>query len=615
MPMTFDERAAAVQRLTIACHESPRLYRVRVLAWIGLGYLIIVSLLGISLALSVGVIAGIAMARNWFLLKFAWIPIAASWLLARSLFVRIDAPTGRRLLHREAPRLYATVEEIRTQLGVGRLSGILLVHDMNAAVIETPRFGGLFGWQRYLLLGVPLLLVQSLEEFKAILAHELGHLSGRHSRVSAWSWRVRVTWSRVLESIDRRRGRLARALQALIHWYFDRLMCVTLVQARAQELAADEFAVQLTNAPTAARALARNSVAGTLLGLHFWQPLWERVSEEADPPPNPFSDLLVKRREILALPANDVFEAELARATALDDTHPSLRERLQRMGVPNPDLRGSETFAAEVLFGKSLGALIAELDRAWLAEAKPAWRARHQEVAESRKHLTETESEDIHALDDERLHQRAESLAELGRTDEALVIFQDLASRNAADARAAFQVGRILMQRGDLEGLKLLSRAMEHDWRAIGPSCEIAYTTLREKGLEKEADAWAERYRQEEARLNEVRVEAATLAIHDDLVPTDLPQEVQEKLVAECFKAKWVGKVWLARKNLVHGAGRGAVSVNFLAIRGKMFQFTGNARFQRLVNSLDAEVMVFLIENDSLMRRLDRIPGARRFRE
>jgi Zn-dependent protease with chaperone function len=610
MPMTFDERAAAVQRLTIACHESPRLYRVRVVAWILLGYLIIVSLLALSLAMSAGVIAGIVAARGWILLKFAWVPIVASWMLARALFVRIDAPIGRRLLPREAPRLFATIEEIRVQLGVRRLSGVLLVNDMNAAVVETPRFGGLFGWQRYLLLGAPLLLVQSLDEVRAILAHELGHLSGKHGRVAAWSWRVRVTWSRVLESLDQRRGRLARGLQRLIHWYFDHMMCITLVQARAQELAADEFAVQMTDAPTAARALARNSVAGTLLLQHFWQPLWERANDEPEPPASPLSSFLVKRQEVLGQPSDAVFETELARTTALDDTHPSLRERLQRMGVPHPDLGAPESFAAEALFGTSLGAIVGELDRTWLADAAPAWRARHQEVAASRKLLIETEAEDLNSLDDEQRHKRAESLEELGRSDEALAIYEEIAARNATDARAAFQLGRILVQRGDLAGLPHLSRAIEHDWRAIGASCEVAYNALREKGMEKEADAWAERYRQEEHRLAEVQSEAGTLSVNDDFAPCALPVDVQEKLVAQCFKAKWVGKVWLARKNLP-----GSASVDFLAIRAKMFSFAGDTRFRRLLSSLDVPVVVFLIENGTLMRRLDRVSGARRFRD
>jgi Zn-dependent protease with chaperone function len=607
MPMTFDERAAAVHELTIACEESPRLYRIRVVAWILFGYAIVVGLLVLSLAMSAGVIATIVALRGWVLLKFAWIPIVASWFLARSLFVRIDPPAGRVLLRREAPALFAMIDEIRAQLGVRTLHGVMVVNDMNAGVVETPRFGGLFGWHRYLLIGAPLLLAHSLDEMKAILAHELGHLSGKHGRVAAWSWRVRVTWSRLLESLDQRPGRIAGALQALMHWYFDRLMCVTLVQARAQELAADEFAAQMTNAETAARALAWNSVATNLLLKRFWQPLWERAGDESEPPRNPLNDMMLKRIELLAAPFDEVVETELARATALDDTHPSLRDRLQRLGVPNPTLGASPSFAAEALFGRSTGALIGEVDQAWRTEVAPMWQARHQEVAQSRKLLIETEAD---GLDDERLHTRAESLAELGRDDEALAIYQDLASRNANDPRAAFHIGRILVQRGDLEGLTMLSRAMEHDRRAIGASCQIAYTALREKGLEREADAWLARFREEEARLGAIHAEAATLSVSDDLSPSDLPPEVQEHIRLQCFKERWVGKIWIGRKSLSVGT-----TVNFVAIGGKFFSFAGNKRFQRLVQSLGVEVMVFLIESGTLMRRLDRLPGARRFRD
>lgn len=611
MSATFEERAAAVERLAAAAQASPRLYRLRVIAWIVLGYVMVATLLGVAVLLSVGVIAGVIAAKAWMLFKVAWIPVVFSYMLVRALFVRLDPPTGRELRRHEAPRLFAVVDEIRQHARVPKLDGILVVPDMNAAVVETPRFGGLFGWHRHLLVGLPMLLTLSAEEMKAVLAHELGHLSGRHGRLAGWSWRVRVTWSRVHDSIGAQRGAMARAIQKLVEWYFDRLMPVTLVQARAQERAADNVSAELTSRETAARALAWVSVSEELMNRRFWNPLWEKVAEQREAPAHPLHDLLVRRAEVLAAPFDDVLDAALAHQTAIDDTHPSLRERLLHLGVERPALAPPAAYAAEEFFGRTAAALVAEVDREWRTAIGQQWRSRHQELAEARKVLEAATADPNAPADDETLHKRAESLAELGRDEEALPIYEDLTARNPKDARAAFHLGRILVQRGDLTGLAQLRRAMEQDWRSVVPACELAYTALRQQGREKEADVWGERYRQQLEVLNQAQAESATLNTGDDLVPTELPAEAQQIIIDRCRDAGWVGKVWIARKRLIAVP----VGVDFVAVRAHMFRPVGQKKIRKLVDSLtiDHELMVFVTESGAMMRRLDRVPGARRF--
>lgn len=607
MSMTFEEQAEAVRALTAASLENPRRYRTRVVAWISLGYLLIAGLLALSLLLSVGVIAGIAAIRAWVLLKLAWIPVVFSWILARALFGRLEPPSGRALEPHEAPRLFAMIEEIRVHTGVPRLDGVLIVTDMNASVTETPRFGGLFGWRRHLTIGLPLLISSSADEMKAILGHELGHLSAQHGRIAAWSWRVRVTWSRVLDSVDAQSGSVAGMLQKLVHWYFDHLMPVTLVQARHQEHAADDFARELTSRETAARALASLAVATELMDVRFWKPLTERTATEPEPPKDVLRDALRRRAEVFGAPYDHVLANALARHTALDDTHPSLAERLRHLGVEHPALDTSAASALEELFGPTAQTLLDEHDRHWYDGVAEGWRARHQQLAEAQKVLAEPD-----AADDESLFARATSLSNLGRDDEAFPIYEQILERKPSEARAAFQLGRILVQRGDLRGLDHLSRAMKHDWRYGVASCELAYGALREQGLEKDAHAWAGRYRQECARANEVQRESEMLALDDDLVASDLAPDTQDLILARCRDAKWVGKVWLLRKVLTAAP----VSVNIVAVRAKTFRPSGRKRVERLIESfgpLEQSVMVFVVENRALMRGLDEVPTARRF--
>lgn len=606
--MNYDERAAIVQRLTAASLASPALYRLRVLIWIAFGYVLVGTMLLFALLSSVGLVAAVVVSKNVFLVKVAILPIVFAFMLLRALFVRIDPPQGRVLQRREVPKLFAMIDDVRRRVGVGALHDVQIVGDMNAAIVETPRFGGLFGWRRHLLIGLPLLLTHSTDEMRAILAHELGHLSGRHGRVGAWSWRVRETWSRVLGSLDARSGAVTRMLRRLFHWYGDRLMATTLVLARAHEFDADRLSAEITSAETAARALAWVSVADRLANERFWTPLWESLAERPTPPP-PLDSFLRRRSEILAPPYDDVLNEELARLTSIDDTHPALRDRLQRLGFPRPAVALDARTAADELFGRATASFAAEFDREWIQNVKPMWEQRRQEVEAARAQLAAAEAADDATPEEARLHARAESLSQLGKEEESFELYAALAQRNPNDAGAAFHLGRILVGRGDLAGLTHLSRAMEIDWRLVVPSCEIAYAALRNKGLDRDADAWGERHRIQCELIQAAQAETWSLAARDDLSLTTLDEATQKVIVDHCRAAKWIGRVWIARKNLT----RLPAGVEFVAVRAKAFRFGGRKRLQKFANAMNVgqEVMVYLVESGSLMRRLDRL-GARR---
>ncbi|HYH07398.1 MAG TPA: M48 family metallopeptidase [Thermoanaerobaculia bacterium] len=606
MSLTFEERVSIVERLTASAAASPRRYHTRVLAWIGLGYAIIATLLAIALLLTAGVVALILSSQAWGLVVFLWIPVAFGFSLARALFVRMDAPQGRALRRHEAPRLFAILDEIRARVQVPRLDVVLITTDMNAAVVEMPRFGGLFGWRRHLMIGLPMLIAMSPEEMKAILAHELGHLSAQHGRVAAWSWRVRLTWGTAVASMDARRGVTARVLQRIMHWYLEHLMLITLVLARRHELAADVASAKLTDRKTAARALAWSAVATQLLERRYWAPLWERVAVDPQPPANPLHDLLRRRAELFGEPHDDVLATELARKTAIDDTHPALRARLQHLGHTQPVIGLDPQCAADAFLGRTAAAVIAESDRIWRSFIRQQWQEQHRALAGAREQAA-TEL-DLTA-ETNSLHERAEALVQLARDAEALPIYEALLARDAKDARAAFHVGRILVQRGDLSGVTQLSNAMQLDWRVGSAACELVYAALRDKGYEKDAFAWAERYEQQQAAIEAAQIEAATLSPQDDITATTLSEELQTRILELCVRAKWVGSVWIARKNLKAVPD----GVNIVALRGKMFRFSSHDRFQRLVNEFppEAQVMVFLVDSGTLMRRLTRA-GARR---
>src|SRR5206468_7453099 len=172
------------------------------------------------------------------------------------------------LVRANAPQVFALVDDLCRELQTPRFHDIVLTDDFNAAVSQQPRLGP-FGWYRnYLLLGLPLMQTLSPEEFRAALAHELGHLSRQHGRFGSWIYRIRVMWLRLGAQPQGGHGGLATQW-FLTRWapYFN---AYTLVLARRQEYDADQFAAQLAGKNVLARGLARMEVMGSYLQQRWW---------------------------------------------------------------------------------------------------------------------------------------------------------------------------------------------------------------------------------------------------------------------------------------------------------------------------------------------------------
>ena len=117
------------------------------------------------------------------------------------------------------PSLFDTLDAIRFRLEAPPIHRVVLTWELNAGLAQVPRLGVL-GWPRNTLsLGLPLLLVLRPESFRAVVAHELGHLSGNHGAFGAWLYRIRHTWQRVLEGLMERDAKLDFGLRRFFRWY------------------------------------------------------------------------------------------------------------------------------------------------------------------------------------------------------------------------------------------------------------------------------------------------------------------------------------------------------------------------------------------------------------
>jgi len=462
-----------VQDLEAAALRAPGLFRLKVIAITAAAYL------ALFLMLLVGVLAcwlGHAMYQSrgfgravFGIAVFCLLLVPVYFTTLRALLTRMPAPEGRAVSREEAPVLFDLLEKMRTKLGGPRIHHVLVTEDYNAAIVQLPRWGVAGPSVNYLLLGLPLMLGQGTTEMMAVVAHEYGHLCGSHGRVSGWIYRQRNTLGAVYRRIADMEGAtlwhalMVRALRAFMP-YFD---AYTFVLSRQDEYEADRAAVAMTGAPALAASLLRLSLLGNWYHQTFWGTLQGQAGTHERPAFLPYRTMGASFRINYTEWASAArLREEWARESALHDTHPCLRERVEAIGekarLPAP----LERHAAQALLGRLAGQLCAEFDQAWWQRNAKAWGEQYRHTTRAQARLRELGAIPLASLPLHDLQELALLKAEQESSDAAKPVLQYLLRQPGGPfPRASYAYGCILLREGERRGLDYLADAARRDRR------------------------------------------------------------------------------------------------------------------------------------------------------
>lgn len=235
---------------------------------------------------------------------------------------RFEAP-GPALNDADHPELFALLRDIAASTSQPMPADVYLINDVNAFVMQR---GGLFSAdrRRVMGLGLPLMAVLTVEEFKGVLTHEFGHFHGGDVTLGPWIHKT-------ADAMNRTVSQLAESVLAFIFvWYAKLFMRVTFAISRRQEFAADELAARLVGADTMAAGLKKVDMAGRVHQAFWCSEIIPIVQAGLRPPFTwAFSRYIESPRISGFLHA--IADAENTNArikTNAYDTHPTLSDRL-----------------------------------------------------------------------------------------------------------------------------------------------------------------------------------------------------------------------------------------------------------------------------------------------
>lgn len=441
------------------------------------GYVYLALIVAIFLAAS-GFLAWGVLTRRPFIAIMAilvGVPVVATTARAlRALWFVFPEPHGIQVGPHFGALLYREAQEIATRVGAPRVHRVVVTDAHNAAAMQIPR-AAVFWPTNTVAVGYPLLATLSVDQIRAVLAHELAHITLAHGRFTSWVHRTRLSWVRLLDTLERHQSVPAH-VYFLFRFYVPRLHALSVAVSRQQERLADRLATEVTGPEVAAQALMAIELGRLLVAETFWPRLYKRIEEDPDPP-NPFSELGPALWDGIESRA-ELMDRLLQGDITASDTHPALRDRLAALKQPPRWPGPIQVTAADYFFRSQKPELATALDRQWQDTRGRDWKKRHDEIRRRRKRLTELAA--LSSPSPEETFERAVLVERDGEEDAALELF--LSAQQRGHAAAGLAAGRMLLDRDDASGIALIDTAMAAQADLIEHGCQIVAEFLEQRG-------------------------------------------------------------------------------------------------------------------------------------
>ena len=584
--MDYSEFEGYVNQAEAAAERNFSQYKFKLRLFAMLGYVVIFAMIlaVVTIIGGLGALAYLSPVVLIFLVKkkLIFILIPMLWVMTRSLWVKIEAPKGYEMTRERFPKVFDELDALSNQLDSLKIHTVLLTPEMNAAVIQTPRLGVL-GWQKNtLFLGLELMLSLTPEQLRGVVAHELGHLSGNHSKFGGWIYRIRESWARLMNGMLAQDNIGARMMGKFFGWYAPRFSAYSFPLARKNEYEADAMAATLTSPQDIGDALINVHVVAPYLEENYWQAYFKRADKEEVPEVLPWEGLHGFLQTNSDPKLQERLDQALLLTTDFSDTHPSLKDRLKALAVSEKLPMAAHMNAANAWLVDEYEAVIGEFDDGWFQENKQAWKERFEYVVKSTSELEELQQLEVDDLSDDDLWQRGQLEGEFGERKIAIELISTYRERHPENENAAYLLGCYFMADEDEKCLALFEAALSSPELAYN-ACENAFNFLISAGKPEEAEVWRTKAEKSSDLLKEAQSERDRLNPGDALEKVDLDDDYVKTVIAKLKQNTKVKKAWIAKKVVKHYPEHPALAI---AVIGKGFALSDSSLQQALAEEM-----------------------------
>lgn len=248
--------------------------------------------------------------------------ILISLIPRRNKFVQ----PGPQLKESEHPHLFAEIKKVAELTGQDMPGEVYLITNVNAWVSE---YKGAFGLGRKRIMGLGLTLLQILDvsEFRAILAHEFGHYYSGDTRLAPLVYRTRSTIERTLQGLSEH----SSMLQKPFFVYGKMFLKVSHSVSRAQEHTADRLAARIAGTSSFISGLTKIHAASMAFDPYWKEELAPVLGSGFLPPIADGFNRFIKAQNISKVIAENIQKQLENPESDPYSTHPPLKNRIDAL--------------------------------------------------------------------------------------------------------------------------------------------------------------------------------------------------------------------------------------------------------------------------------------------
>jgi Zn-dependent protease with chaperone function len=306
---------------------------------------------------------------NWQLVLLWFVVLLFSAQLTYRMIVTRPVPAvGFTMPESKIPKVYSMVAMLQSHFKRPAIQRIIISANYEVDIVKTPRWMLPIWSTNTLVIGLPLLICLTPQQFEHMVARRIGQFSKRHNMVSNWLYQLNSIWEQYSYIYAKQKSLESKALQLFFMVYSFIYKRLSVSVARLDEFNADDYAMQLYNHEDICEMITADALSRWYLAKRFWPAIEKAYSAKNKNTHQPFKKLVtviptnlknITDDLLIKLSANEVVE----RSNRL----PSLQKRLERIGYNIPQMKKyTGESAADCYLGSSLNGSLNLMDKLWL---------------------------------------------------------------------------------------------------------------------------------------------------------------------------------------------------------------------------------------------------------
>lgn len=525
--------------------------------------------------------------------------------LFSALLIKIPVPEGIDIRKEEFPEFYKLLEEIRVKLKCPRIHHVKFDLSFNAYIAEIPMYGVLGWFRRYLVIGIPLMLALSKDELRAVIGHELGHLSRSHGKMLVKVLRVENVWRKTFEELMKSGNDRNRLFKSFLIRYIPALNNGLLSLRRENEYVADKAGEIVTDPATVASILVKIPLYNSYLENVFWDKINTLARVEKTPPPKLYQQM----ESFLDNPLpEEPAKQELTQILRIKSlpcwTHPSTSERLENIGVKYEFSEHRRLNAIRDILGNKADTVLEKANDLWASSVSEAWSDIYKSCEEAREKLKQLEAKNqVGTLTIEEEIDRALLLEDLEGVERGLEAVKTLSGAKPDDLSVAYHLGRLMIRNGNPEGQEILHKVMQSDPQSIPYCCNVLYQFHRSEGRIDQAQQYYYHAVEFMETNDEIKEERNTIPFGQTYIPHDLDLNTIEVMRNKLLEKGYIKRAYVAIK-AVEDSGQFPLYIILVKIKAAL-RATRDKRIRELADSELIPWEYFVVSIDGKNRELE----------